>query len=939
MRLSAGILSFLLAWNVVAAPTGHTLSGTVLDADGLAPLPGAVVTLDGGALWAVTDEKGEFRLTNVGEGTYILAASCLGYVEESRSISVKADVSGLKFTLHESSLALKEVVVTAQKGSDAVGTSHTLGRDALNHLQMSSMSDMASLLPGGKTVNPDLTASNSFSLRSGGSSAANAAFATALEVDGVRLGNNAAFGSMSGVDTRSIAVDNVESVEILTGVPSAEYGDLNSGMVRIHTRKGRTPLRISFSVNPRTYQTSVSKGVDLQKKRGVLNLSAEWARATKKLVSPYESYTRSGFSLAYSNTFAGKLRFEAGVTGNLGGMNSEDDPDAFSGEYGKARDNALRANSSLNWQLNRGWITSLKLEGSVNYSDNRTHEHRFHTYGSVQPAVHAESEGYYLADRLPLTYYSDQIVDSRELDYAASLKYSWDRRFDDVRSRLKAGVQWKSNGNVGRGEWYEDAAKAANGYRPRPYSDYPFMHNVSYYAEEDLTLPLGRTSLQIVGGLRMETVYIEGSSYDDMNTLSPRFNAKWTLCDALALRAGWGLTEKLPSFYILYPKQEYRDIQTFGFSHGDSSSYVYYTQPYSVLYNPDLQWQRGRNAEAGLDATLFGAEVSLVGFWNRTLHPYKLSSRYTPFSYDILSLPDGYSIPDDPQIKVDSSTGAVYVRESDSDFWTQMDVKVTDRTFVRSTCQDNGAKTDRAGAELTVDFPQIEPIFTQFRLDASYTWTRYVDESLSYYYQTGWSHTQIANRSYQYVGIYANGGSSTAVVNGRVTHNLDANLTAITHIPQARLIITCRLEASLLKRSRNLSRYRGADYAFTVSENGKSATGGNIADGNSYTAVWPVAYMDTDGTIHEFTAAEAALPEFQNLIIKSGNAYTFARDGYPAYMSANLSITKEIGDHLSLSFFANNFTNSRPYVISMATGVGAIFTPAFYYGLSCRIKM
>ena len=939
MRLITSILFTLLAWSLGAAPTGHTLEGVVLDADGNAPLAGVVVTLDGGTLWAVTDEKGQFRLTNVQSGTYTLAASCLGYVDESQSISVKGDMLELKFTLHESSLALKEVVVTAQKGSDAVGTSHTLGRDALNHLQMSSMSDMSSLLPGGKTVNPDLTSSSSFSLRSGGSAAANAAFSTAVEVDGVRLGNNAAFGSMSGVDTRSIAVDNVESVEIVTGVPSVEYGDLNSGMVRIHTRKGRTPLRVSFSVNPRTYQTSVSKGVDLQKDRGVLNVSAEWARATKKLVSPYESYTRTGLSLAYSNTFAGKLRFEAGVTGNLGGMNSEDDPDAFSGEYSKARDNALRANTSLTWQLNRSWITSLKFEGSVNYADNRTHDHKFNTYGSVQPAVHAESEGYYLSDRLPLTYYSDQIVDSKELDYAASFKYDWDRRFGDVRSHLKAGVQWKANGNVGQGEWYEDPELAANGYRPRPYSDYPFMHNVSYYAEEDFTLPLGSTKLQLVGGLRMETVYIKGSRYEDMNTLSPRFNAKWTLFEGLALRAGWGITEKLPSFYILYPKQEYRDIQTFGFSHGDSSSYVYYTQPYSVLYNDNLKWQRGRNAEVGIDASFLGTKVSLVGFWNRTLYPYRLSSRYTPISYDILQLPDGYSIPDDPQIKVDSNTGAVYMRGSDSDFWTQMDVKVTDRTFVKSTYQDNGATADRAGAELTVDFPQIEPIFTQLRLDASYNWTRTVDESLAYCYQTGWSHTSIANRSYQYVGIYANGGNSTAVVNGKVTHNLDANLTAITHIPQARLVITCRLEASLLTRSRNLSRYNGGDYAFTVSEGSKTATGGNIYDGDSYTAVWPVAYMDLDGNVHEFTAAEAALPEFQNLIIKSGNAYTFARDGYPAYFSANLSITKEIGEHVSLSFFANNFTNSRPYVISMATGVGAIFTPSFYYGLSCRIKM
>ena len=50
-------------------------------------------------------------------------------------------------------------------------------------------------------------------------------------------------------------------------------------------------------------------------------------------------------------------------------------------------------------------------------------------------------------------------------------------------------------------------------------------------------------------------------------------------------------------------------------------------------------------------------------------------------------------------------------------------------------------------------------------------------------------------------------------------------------------------------------------------------------------------------------------------------------------------VTKEIGNHVSLSFFANNFTNSRRFVKSYATGVGAIFTPAFYYGLTCRIKL
>ena len=120
----------------------------------------------------------------------------------------------------------------------------------------------------------------------------------------------------------------------------------------------------------------------------------------------------------------------------------------------------------------------------------------------------------------------------------------------------------------------------------------------------------------------------------------------------------------------------------------------------------------------------------------------------------------------------------------------------------------------------------------------------------------------------------------------------------------------------------------------------------------SVTALYPAGYegfdlegsdamveeINTGSRYTTLTDAQAADPAFANLILKSANAYTFAQDGYGAYMSANLSITKEIGDHVSLSFFANNFTNSRPYVVSMATGVGAIFTPAFYYGLTCRLK-
>ena len=915
----------------------YSISGKVIDAKTGEAVIGAAVNVEDTGIWAISDENGAFALTEIRPGAYSVVFSCLGFVDKRLSFTVRKDIPSLTIKLDQNTLALNSVVVTAERDKEGMNTSLKFGANALNHLQMSNVTDISALLPGGKTVNPDLTTDNAVSLRSGGLAAGNAAFGTALEVDGVRVGNNASFGSMSGTGTRNISTENVQSIEVITGVPSAEYGDLNSGMVRINTRKGLTPWNITFAVNPRTYQASASKGIDLTKNRGVLNVSAEWTRATQKLSSPYTSYTRRGFSASYSNTFRKVLKFEVGATGNIGGMNTKNDPDAYTGTWNKVRDNVFRANTSLTWLLRKSWITNLKFDASVNYNDNRSQDHAYGSSASMLPAVHSELEGYYLADRLPLSYYSDKVVDSRELDYAASLKYEWFKKSGKKLSKLKAGVQWKANGNVGDGEYYKDPSLAANGYRPRPYSQYPFMHNVAAYVEEDYTFPVGNTSVQVSAGLRLENLFVKDTEYKNVSSLSPRLNAKWKFSDNVSIRGGWGVSEKLPSFYILYPVQKYRDIQTFGFSHGDASSYVYYTQPYKMLFNENLKWQKNYNAEFGVEAYFLRTSVSLVGFFNKTKDPYTYQNIYTPFSYSIMSIPSGYAVPDDPQIRVDSQTGQVYMRGGSDEFWTPMETKVTDKTFFESQMPGNGDDIYRTGAELIVDFPEIAPIRTKFRLDANYAYTHYVDNTLNYFYRTGWSHTSLKDRSYQYVGIYANGGSQSTW-NGKESHTLDANLTAITHIPEARIIITCRLEMSLLNRFRNLSRYQGGEYAYNVNADGIESIGGGIYDGKSYTAIRPVKYMDENGVIRDFTDKEASDPAFANLIIKSGNAYTFSQDGYGAYLSANLSVTKEIGDHVSLSFFANNFTNSRMFVTSKATGVSAIFTPSFYYGLTCRLK-
>ena len=76
--------------------------------------------------------------------------------------------------------------------------------------------------------------------------------------------------------------------------------------------------------------------------------------------------------------------------------------------------------------------------------------------------------------------------------------------------------------------------------------------------------------------------------------------------------------------------------------------------------------------------------------------------------------------------------------------------------------------------------------------------------------------------------------------------------------------------------------------------------------------------------------------------------YQFGEDWTTPYFSANLSITKEIGDLASISFYANNFFNNLGQVRSSKTGeytsvAGTPFSngryvPGFFYGLSLRMK-
>ncbi len=276
------VVFVLLSLEVVAQrEKNNTITGNIIDSKHKA-IPFATVWINGINKGGVSNAKGQFTIKAIPVGVYDIEVNCLGYKELHLKIEIKKGENRQQFVLKERSFALKDVVVTAKKNKSSGTTSYDIKSDAIEHTQATTLSSIMSLLPGGQTISGNLLNQRRkrITLRSEQYETDNPDFGTAIEVDGIRIGNNASFeGRANGGDIRIISPNNIEKVEVVTGVPSVEYGDLTSGLVKVITKQGVMPLSLKLAVTPRQKQISATKGIRLGKTGGVLNMSYDYTRA------------------------------------------------------------------------------------------------------------------------------------------------------------------------------------------------------------------------------------------------------------------------------------------------------------------------------------------------------------------------------------------------------------------------------------------------------------------------------------------------------------------------------------------------------------------------------------------------------------------------------------------------------------------------------------
>ena len=906
-----------------------TISGTVYEVleDGKkVPLPYATVSIIEYGVGISTNDDGKYSISNLLPGNISLDVQFLGKQPIHKVISLNKDMV-LDFTLEEDNFRIKEIVVTAETTHSGQSTASKISRTAMDHLQATSLDDVLSLLPGGITTNPTLNHSKQINIRTNVNEQINS-MGSAIISDGAPVSNNANLQSMNpavtggtaslggtaspsgGIDVRGISIENIESVEVIRGIPSVQYGDLTAGAIILNSKAGKEPLRINAKTNPNLYQISAGKGVDLGKNRGALNVSGDYAYNVNDVVQSYIHYTRFNSKLMYSNTFLkNKLRSNTSLNLIYGKNERERNPDdELTKTSSSGKDLGFTFNTNGLFNINKGWLTNIQYVASASYTSKKSFHEQLYTAANA-PYSMTTTDGTILSNKagrdifdesgnkltnfsgkdadyyaiyLPNSYFSRYDIDGKEINFFGKLSSNLFKRIGNTNNKILLGIDFKIDGNRGDGKTFNHetppyrSLQAVNAsFRQRAYKDIPFIKQMGLFAEENMNFQFGERFLNIQAGVRYDNI----SHSED--AVSPRLNLSVDVIpNTLTLRGGYGMTAKAPTALYLFPENAYFEYVNINETSNESipeeervfmtTTRVFNTQ------NSNLKVMKNKKVEIGFDLKLGQPTLSVVAFSEKLNNGYGMTQVFKPLMYN------------------------EYVRSSNDN--TKFTLSESNPVLASYFVPNNNRSLNSKGVEFDLNLGRIDAIRTSFIINGA--WTQSESFNNDYTYFDDYSGTGGANRTH--IGLYEKGMKKSYY------ENFVTTLRATHNIPDIGFVIT--LTAQTI--------WKESDW--------------NVFGNDTI----PVKYISKfDGQIYNFDPAKKNEDEFKTLL-RHREDRLYIGESYPPLFCFNINLTKEIGDFLRVSFFANNMFRSYPVVESKRSPGNYIKrNNNFFYGLELSLKL
>ena len=865
------LLALLLSVSVLGVSAQkYTISGRVQIGKSSKGVPMAVVTVVDANLWAITDDNGHFSIRNVQAGKHPVNVSCLGYVALDSELNVTGDRDDLVFRLCCADLKLSEVVVTARENRNSMSTSRVIDKAALDHLQMVNVSDVSSLLPGGKTVNPNLMKDNVFSIRDGGVSQGNASFGTAVEVDGVRLSTNASFGDLSGASTRNIASSNVESIEVITGIPSVEYGDLTSGLIKIDRRKGGNKFNARFKADTYGKLVYAGKGFEWEKRKLTLNVGIDFFDSKIDPRNSLENYKRLNTSVRLSKEWqykSGSLIYASNLDygGSFDNVKIDPEINYHKEDSYKSTYNRYAWANNLTWLSKTGrFFRSLELNTSVSLQKDVIDRTRYVSLSGPQPTPPLSTDegihdGTWLTPQYVATGGSESLPFSAFTKLVARFSAHGDRAQHD----MLIGSDWQMNKNYGQGQIYDPLFPIYPSMttRPRPYYNIPAGHDFSLFFEDRSVIPVARHKLEVQAGLRASTMLNLADSYalHGKFFFDPRVNLRWSFPRLMVadrplqfeIGGGMGWHTMTPSLTYLYPDLLYYDWQQLNYYHTNPDYRRLNLKTYVVdRTNYDLQAARNFKWEVRGDISYGENRLSITYFREDITSGFRTATYYQPMSYrkyDATGLdPDAITAP--PKLEY---------------------LPYTDVTaFGSYGMASNATRLFKEGVEYLFTSKRIPALRTRITIDGAWFRTLY-SESEPYWYRPT---VNLGGQGVPYVGYYSDPDGSRKI-------SFNTRFMFDTYLPRLKLGFSAAIECMWLYRSWSLRR----------------------------TGI-PDEYMDLEGVRHPFNVDEARNDMYlQWLIITYPESNFNERIEEPFNVGMNLKVTKKFfKERIQLALFVDH---------------------------------
>ena len=250
MPFKRGAILYILVLILILAPlhasaegsNSGTVRGTVTDATG-AVIPGATVHLinevSGLDRIVSSDATGQFVFANIPFNPYRVSVSANGFAPLSQSFEIRSVVgTNLNLVLQ---VAAADSTVTVEASGDLVETDSTfhtdVDRELFTKVPMESESSGLSSLVTETT--PGVAADSNGLFHGLGDHASNS-----FSVDGQSITDQ-----QSKVFSNQIPSDSIQSIEVISGAPPAEYGGKTSLVIVATTRSGQGVTKPTGSVS------------------------------------------------------------------------------------------------------------------------------------------------------------------------------------------------------------------------------------------------------------------------------------------------------------------------------------------------------------------------------------------------------------------------------------------------------------------------------------------------------------------------------------------------------------------------------------------------------------------------------------------------------------------------------------------------------------------